>query len=82
MTAAVNSHRGTSVGMYVYFGVFGNSYSIHELFLAGAFALSGLAESLPKEQQRTAGVLRVTAILVPLITIAILVIAPEIINPR
>lgn len=68
--------------MYVYFGVFGDSSTIHELFLAAAFALSGTAESLPKERRRTAGVLRVTAILIPLIMIAILAIAPEIINPR
>ena len=70
------------VGIYVYFGVLGDSSNIYVLFLAGASALSGTAESLRKERRRTAGVLRVTAILVPLIMIAILVIAPEIINPR
>jgi hypothetical protein len=70
------------VGMYVYFGVFGDSSTTHELFLAGSFALSGIAESLPKDRRRTAGILRVTAILIPLSMIAIIVIAPEIINSR
>lgn len=70
------------VGLYVYFGVFGESSTNYELIVAGAFALSGTAESLPKERRRTAGVLRVTAILALLSMIAILAVAPEIINPR
>jgi len=82
--AAVVMFSGALVffGMYVYFGVFGDSSTIAELFLAGAFALSGTAESLPKERRRMAGVLRITAMLIPLIMIAILIIAPEMINPR
>lgn len=70
------------VGMYVYFGVFGGSSTTYELFLAGSFALSGTAESLPKDRRRTAGVFRVTAILIPLSMITIIIIEPEIINPR
>lgn len=81
-TAVIFSGALFFVGLYVYFGVFGDSSTIYELFLAGAFALSGTAESLPEERRRTAGVLRVSAILIPLIMIAPLVIAPEIINPR
>lgn len=70
------------VGMYVYFGVFGDSSTTHEFFLSESFALSGTAESLPKDRRRTAGVLRVTSILIPLSMIAIIVVAPEIINSR
>jgi len=70
------------VGIYIYFGVLGDSSTIHELFLAGAFALSGIAESLPKEKRRMAGFLRTTAILIPLIMIMILIIAPEMIISR
>jgi hypothetical protein len=70
------------LGMYVYFGILGDSPTIFELFLAGAFALSGTAESLPKQNRRVAGALRFTAIVIPLIMILILAIAPEIINPR
>lgn len=69
------------VGIYVYFGVLGGSSTRYELFLAGAFTLSGAAESLPKERQRMAGVFRIAAMLIPLIIIAILVIAPEVVNP-
>jgi hypothetical protein len=72
----------TFLGMYVYFGVLGDSSTRYELFLAGAFALSGTAESLPKKRRRMAAVLRITAILIPLIMITILIIAPEMINPR
>ena len=81
-TAVMFSGALIFLGMYVYFGVFGDSPTVYELFLAGAFALSGTAESLPKARRRTAGVLRVTAILILLIMITILAIAPEIINPR
>ena len=81
-TAVMFSGALIYVGLYIYFGVFGDSSTIDELFLAAAFALSGIAESLPKKRRRTAGVLRVSAILIPLIMIAILAIAPEIINLR
>lgn len=70
------------LALYVYFGVFGDSSSIYELFMVGALALSGTAESLPKGRRRTAGVLRVTAILVLLIMIGVLAIAPEILVLR
>lgn len=71
-----------SLGIYVYFGVLGDSSTSYELFVAGSFALSGMAEFLPKERRRTAGVLRMTAILIALLMIAILVIDPGIIKPR
>ena len=70
------------IGMYIYFGVLGDSSTIHELFLAGAFASSGIAESLPKEKRRMAGFFRITAIFIPLIMITILLIAPEVIISR
>jgi len=70
------------LGIYVYFGLLGGSSTRSELFLAGAFALSGTAESLSKEKRRMAGVLRITAILIPLIMITVLVIASELIIPR
>jgi hypothetical protein len=58
-------------------------YAFHESVLTGTlviavgFALSGIAESLPVEQQRTAGSLRITAILLLLCLIAVVVFVPE-----
>lgn len=67
---------------YVYFGVLGESASIYEVFLSVGFALSGIAESLPKDRRRAAGVLRIAAVLVVASLIAIIAVAPELVNPR
>ena len=70
------------LGLHIYFGIVGDTSSFYELIISGAFVLSGTAEFLPNERRQTAGVLRMAAILVLLIVITILIIAPEIINPR
>lgn len=62
--------------LYVYFGVLGDSISTSSVFLAIGFALSGIAESLPKDRRRMAGVFRVTAVLVLVSLIALVTLAP------
>jgi len=47
------------------------------LFFIVGTALSGIAESLPKTRRRTAGLLRLTAILVMGCFLAIMFLAPE-----
>ncbi len=47
------------------------------LFFVAGTALSGIAESLPKNRRRAAGLLRLTAILVFVCFLAIMVLAPE-----
>ncbi|WP_224333114.1 hypothetical protein [Haloprofundus halobius] len=69
-------------GIYVYFGVLGDVPFDPALFLAVAASLSSLAESLPKERRRTAGMLRVLGILVALALIALVLLAPEHVLPR
>ncbi|WP_380680532.1 hypothetical protein [Salinigranum sp. GCM10025319] len=64
-------------GLYVYYGIIG------EFFLLVGCVLSGIAESLPTERRRTAGVLRVTAILVLVGLLATVAVAPElVVGPR
>ena len=70
------------LGIYVYFGLLGDSETIYELVLGAGFALSGIAESLPNDRRRTAGLLRIAAVLLLTGLLAALVIAPELINPR
>lgn len=81
---AVVMFSGAAVfaGSYVYFSWVGYSPLFYGLVIAGSLMLVGIAESLPKERGRAAGVLRTTALLALLLMIAILVVAPEIINPR
>lgn len=50
------------------------------LFMIGGLGLSAIAESLPAERRRVAGVLRVFAISVLLSLLAIMVAAPELIG--
>ncbi|MFD1600384.1 hypothetical protein [Halobellus rarus] len=47
------------------------------LFFIVGTALSGIAESLPKNRRRAAGLLRLTAILVLICFLAIMFLAPE-----
>lgn len=63
--------------IYVYYGVLGESTSTSTLFLMVGAALSGVAESLPKDRRRTAGMLRATAILVLVCLLAAVAFAPE-----
>ena len=49
--------------IYIYFGVIHDGPSISSLIMAVGFALTGCAESLPKQRQQMAGGLRLVAIL-------------------
>ena len=51
------------LSIYVYFDVLGDSPSASAGILSIGFALSGIAESLPTNRRRTAGIFRVTAVL-------------------
>jgi hypothetical protein len=65
------------LGIYVYFGILGDSSTVHELFFAVGLALSGIAESLPAEKRRTAGGFRIAAMLVFVTLLGLLAFAPE-----
>ena len=66
------------LGMYLYAwnGGNGDSSSWLLVMMVGS-ALSAIAESLPKDQQLTAGILRATAVTVLLCLLAATVFAPE-----
>mgnify|MGYP006296480973 CR=1 FL=1 len=64
--------------LYVYASVLGDSSSSSWLVvMAAGTGLSGIAESLPNERRRTAGILRVTAVLVLMGLLATTVFTPE-----
>ncbi|PCR92723.1 hypothetical protein CP557_12910 [Natrinema ejinorense] len=63
---------------YVYYGILLDVPSLNLLIMAVGFALAGAAEFLPTERRRTAGVLRVSAILLLIGLLALIVFAPEI----
>lgn len=63
--------------IYGYYWMRGRSSSTAGLFLLVGATLSGIAESLPKDRRRTAGLLRLTAILVLVGLIATVIVAPE-----
>ncbi|MFC6989053.1 hypothetical protein ACFQJD_10675 [Haloplanus sp. GCM10025708] len=66
------------LSLYVYAAVLGDSSSSSWLVvMAAGTGLSGIAESLPKDRRRTAGVFRVTAMLVLMDLLATTVFAPE-----
>jgi hypothetical protein len=67
------------VSIYVYFDILRDGSSLSSLIMAVGFALSGLAESLPKEHGQLAGGLRVTAILVLTGLLGLTIFAPKII---
>jgi hypothetical protein len=58
------------LGIYLYFDVLGHSSSPSAGILSIGFALSGIAECLPTHRRRTAGLFRVTAVLLLLSLIA------------
>jgi hypothetical protein len=69
--------------LYAYSTIDGSSAtSDWLLFMIAGFVLSGIAESLPKNRRRVAGVLRLTAMGVVASLIALVIVAPEVINPR
>ncbi|SFS91365.1 hypothetical protein SAMN04488556_3310 [Halostagnicola kamekurae] len=65
-------------GLLVYSKIVGGSSSGRWLFfmIAGT-ALSGIAESLPTDQRRTAGILRITGIFVLSSLLIFLAVSPE-----
>jgi len=63
-------------GIYGYYWMSGESPSTAGLILMVGATLSGIAESLPRDRRRAAGVLRLTAILVLLGLIATVIVAP------
>lgn len=64
--------------LYVYSTIINDSSSGGWLvFMIAGSALSGIAESLPKERRRVVGLFRVSAILVLMCLLAITVFAPE-----
>jgi hypothetical protein len=63
---------------WVYFGiVLGGPHNM--LFLGIAFAFSGLAEFLPPNRQRSAGVLRMLGLGILVVFLVLLILAPELI---
>jgi peptidoglycan/LPS O-acetylase OafA/YrhL len=65
------------VGLYLTAWFIDESVPRFALFLLVGSALSGIAEALPKDRRRTAGVLRVLAILVLVCLLALIIFAPE-----
>jgi hypothetical protein len=63
--------------LYVYYGLLGEADSIAGLFLLFGCVLSGIAESLPTDQRRLAGVLRIAAVMLLLCLLVALGVAPE-----
>ena len=67
------------LSIYVYYDILRGSSSAYALVIAGAFALSGIAESLPEERRQAAGGVRMTVILLLLGLIALTMVIPELI---
>jgi len=63
---------------WVYFGIVLNGPH-NMLFLGLAFGFSGIAESLPPNRQRSAGVLRILGLGILVVLVVLLILAPEII---
>jgi hypothetical protein len=64
--------------LYVYNGLSAGSFSLSWLFfMIGGSILSGIAESLPADRRRAAGILRITAVLVLLCLLVTIIVAPE-----
>jgi hypothetical protein len=69
------------LGLYVYFGIIKNSTSSSwVLFFVVGNSLAGIAESLPKARRQTAGVLRLSAVLVLTSFLATTFFAPELVT--
>jgi hypothetical protein len=63
---------------WVYFGIVLDGPH-NMLFLGISFAFSGLAEFLPPNRQRSAGVLRILGLSVLIVFLVLLIFAPEVI---
>lgn len=68
----------TCLLLWVYIGVVLDGSHVL-LYMGVAFGCSGCAESLPPDRRRSAGVLRAAAVSIPVIMLALLVSAPELI---
>ncbi|WP_424003269.1 hypothetical protein ACOZ4I_04000 [Haloarcula salina] len=62
---------------YLYYALLSEAAPPYLLVMAVGFALSGAAESLPADHRRAAGALRVTAIVLLLVLLALTVVAPD-----
>ena len=67
------------LSIYLYFNVLLDGSGIDTLIMAAGFALSGLAESLPKDRRHIAGGLRITAMLLLIGLIGAIFFPPEVI---
>jgi hypothetical protein len=67
------------LGLHAYYWLSGDPASPAGLLLIGSCVLSGVAESLPTERRRTAGVLRVAAILLSACLLVAVAFAPELV---
>jgi hypothetical protein len=65
------------LSLYVHYGLLGEADSVGVLFLLFGCVLSGIAESLPTDRRRLAGVFRVAAVLVLVCLLVALGVAPE-----
>ena len=71
------------MSIYVYYGLLRGASTSYALVFAVGFALSGGAESLPSDQRRAAGGLRIAASLLLIGFIGLTVFAPEVVlGPR
>jgi hypothetical protein len=61
---------------WVYFGIVLDGPHVM-LFLGIAFAFSGLAESLPPNRQRSAGVLRILGLGILVVLVVLIILVPE-----
>ncbi|WP_244509959.1 hypothetical protein [Halogranum gelatinilyticum] len=68
-----------SLSSYVYYWSLGASPSVTALAVAVGFALSGVAESLPKRRRRVAGVFRVALLTLLFGLLATTIFSPEVI---
>ncbi len=66
------------MSIFIYYDLLRDGSAISSLIMAIGFALSGLAESLPTDQRRIAGGLRVSAILLLLGLLSLTIVAPEV----
>jgi hypothetical protein len=65
------------LSIYVYYWFLGSPPSVAAIFISVGFALSGVAESLPKHRRRTVGVFRVVSMIVFVSLLVIAIFAPR-----
>jgi hypothetical protein len=67
----------TFLAIYVYYWILGSPPSVAAIFISVGFALSGIAESLPKDQRRKAGAIRIISMTVLMGLIVTVIFAPD-----